>query len=362
MVNLVLDRELLTYDDVLLVPQKALRSRHDADIKSYLTKDIQLEMPLIAANMDSISDMKMLSALDQNKSLGILHRYATLDEIKELLTSALSLKVISVGVNSQDIVDKILNYIEQTPKAGLDAILVDIANGYSEQMTDMVSYLQKHAPQLPVIAGNVATSDGARFLCDLGVNAIKVGIGPGSICSTRLKTGHGYPQLSAIIECAEIVKDYPDVKIIGDGGIKQPGDVLKALAAGADTVMAGSIFSKCREAAGKLYERDGKTFRQYRGMASWQAQLERLDQDGGLKPGTCSEGEVIEVEVTTTLQDLLSDYLGGVRSGFSYSGARTTTEFKRRAKLVKISGATNLENSVRGQIIPITPMSRTENK
>ena len=318
MVNLVLDRELLTYDDVLLVPQKALLSRNDANIKSQLTKDIDVSVPLIAANMDSVCDLKMLNALAQEDVLGILHRYATYEEMKSWLSSPVGFSVISIGVNTHSIVDKILNCVEIERDCKIDALLIDIANGYSEQMADIIKYVKQHAPVLPIIAGNVATYDGARFLCDLGVDAIKVGIGPGSICSTRLKTGHGYPQLSAIIECADARQYYPNVKIIADGGIKRPGDVLKALAAGADTVMAGSVFSRCEEAAGKLFQKEGKTFRQYRGMASWQAQKERVDQKGGLKPGTCVEGEVIEVEVTTTLSVLMEEYRGAIRSGFSY--------------------------------------------
>lgn len=351
MAHLVLDRELLTYDDVLLVPQKALTSRLDANINSHLTQTIPLTMPLIAANMDSICDVDMVKAMGEQQALGVLHRYATYDQMMEILTSSLPVRLISIGVSAFDLAEKLFNSVAKTPQAQLDAILIDIANGYSDQMKTMVQFIQKKQPGLPIIGGNVATYDGARFLCDLGIDAIKVGIGPGSICSTRLKTGHGYPQLSAIIECSEVLEQYPGVKLIADGGIKQPGDVLKAIAAGADSVMAGSVFSRCNEAAGSVYERDGKKYRQYRGMASWLAQVERFDRDGKLPEGTCAEGEVIEVEVTTTVNKVLEEYRGSLRSGLSYSGATDIDSFKRRAKIVKISGSTNLENSIRGQII-----------
>lgn len=329
----------LTYDDYLIKPKKSLNSRKEVDLGIYF-KDVYFPTPIMAANMDTVCDYQMIRVLDKNKATGILHRYASENEIKTFLNSnRINRKIFSIGVNDFQLVEKIISYIEN--KNFKKMICIDIANGYSNKIKKIINFVRDHFDI--VIAGNVATKEGAKFLIDQNVDMIKCGIGNGAVCTTRLKTGHGVPQAHALNDVVNTVLYYQEkIKVIADGGINYPGDILKALAIGADFVMIGKQFSKCIESAGCILK-NGKYVNEYRGMASYKAQLDNNKWNNY----NASEGESFTIKCNHTVSSLMSDFIGSLKSGFSYSNARNIDEFKNNSELNRVSNACVLENSVR---------------
>jgi len=332
MAILIRAAESLTFDDVLLEPQfSTLESRSQADTSTMIA-GYKLAVPVISANMDTITDSKMAEAMHKAGGMGILHRY---DSVENVLGDLKHLRNIgapaipSIGVHETD--ETLRKYLEYT-----DTICVDIAHGHSKKMVQTIKRLKeigfKH-----VIAGNVATGHGAMTLVTAGADVIKVGIGPGSVCTTRQQTGHGVPQLSAILE---VYRSVPRrVQIIADGGMNGYGDVVKALAAGANAVMTGKLFAGCPDTP--LHSSGGIEI--YRGMASEGAQLAHRKTIGnGL-----AEGVTVEVKPKPSARVIVGEIGAAIRSGMSYSGVGNLQELRENAVFRRVSPNTVRENGIR---------------
>ncbi len=460
-------REGLTFDDVLLVPKLSkITSRSQTDLRTKLSKNISLNIPLISANMDTVTESAMAVSMARQGGIGIIHRFLTVqEEVNEVLKVKRSgsvmienpyvinpdktvkdalrymdekgisgllvvdddSKLIGIltsrdvifeseaklvkdvmtrdvitarpGIEGQEakeilsknrieklplvderghvkglITSKDIKNIENYPfaskdkkgrplvgaavgvkgdfmdrteallEAGADVVVVDIAHGHSENAINTIKHIKKAFPDSEVMAGNVATAGGVEDLIKAGVDAVKVGVGSGSICITRVITGSGVPQLTAILDCAKIGKEY-DVPIISDGGIRNSGDATKALAAGSSTVMVGSMFGGTDESPGSTVMKNGKRFKIYRGMASFYASLGRKTKENGTISieddlnDYVAEGVEAMVPYKGSVVDIVKQLKGGIRSGLSYCGATTINEMQENAEFVKISSA-----------------------
>ncbi len=330
----------LTFDDVLLVPNKSdVRSRKDPDLSTTFTRDIKIKIPIISSNMDTITEFEMAKAMDELGGVGILHRFMSIEEqctqIKQLKEKGLTTIAASIGVN-QDFKER----AQALVTTGANVLTVDIAHGHSVQMIETVQYLKKTFSNVQIVAGNVATPEGTLDLIEAGADAIKVGIGPGSMCTTRIITGCGVPQLTAVAICAEVAQK-KGIPVIADGGIKTSGDIVKALAAGASSVMLGSMLSGTIETPGEIK----KGMKKYRGMASKAAQV---SWRGELPEGMAPEGESTLVPVKGHVRDVILEVCGGIRSGMSYVNATTISEMKDRASFTEMSSFGRLESGAHG--------------
>jgi len=462
-------REGITFDDVLLVPKFSdISSRTQTDLSTKLSKNITLNIPLISANMDTVTESTMAVTMARQGGIGIIHRFLTIEEqanqvlkvkrsgsvmienpyqinedqsistaldimtdkevsgllvvdsesklvgilterdvlfesldstklVKELMTKNVITSKPGINVDeAKDILKNnrieklpliddnqkihglyttqdILNtenypiashdskgrplvgaavgvkgdFLERTEallEAGTDAIVVDIAHGHSENAINTVKNIKKAFPDCELIAGNVATAQGTEDLIKAGVDAVKVGVGSGSICITRVITGSGVPQLTAVLDCAEIGKKY-DVPIISDGGTRTSGDATKALAAGASSVMLGSMLGGTDESPGSTISKNGKRYKIYRGMASLAAARGRKSKETGIIDlgddlnDYVAEGVEAFVPYKGTVTDILTQITGGIRSGLSYCGGHTIQQMQENAEFIKMSGA-----------------------
>ncbi|NOT04609.1 MAG: IMP dehydrogenase [Anaerolineales bacterium] len=463
----ILQDTALTYDDVLLVPQYSdVDSRRLISTQTKLTKQITLQIPIISANMDVVTESEMAIAMAREGGIGIIHRFLSIDEqarkiqrvkkaesfivespirmdsahtvgdIKKLVdetgsggilivdaeeklvgiittrdllfenddnkpvSDLMQKKVITAApdislkdaekllhdyrieklplvdkdgrvaglVTLKDIMkitqfpratkdsrgrlivgaavgvrDKEMRRVEAVLQAGADCVVVDIAHGDSNLEIDMIKNIRKHYPKAQIIGGNVATADGTKRLIDAGVDCVKVGVGPGSICITRIVAGSGVPQLTAVIECAEAARD-AGIPIIADGGIRHPGDVAKAIAAGAQTVMIGSMLAGTDESPGMIMTRRGHRYKASRGMASREANIDRNRKEGNDLTQEeveeyVAEGVEAAVPYRGKAREVLNQLIGGLQSGMSYSGAQTIDEFQKKAVFVRMTGA-----------------------
>ena len=457
----------LTYDDVLLVPQySSVDSRRALSTKTCLTKKIALQIPIVSANMDVVTESEMAITMAREGGIGIIHRFMTIaaqarqigrvkkaesfmvdkpismresntvgdvkraveetgtggilivdndgkligivstrdmlfeNDMNKPVTAIMSTDVHSAPpdttlkeaerllhehrveklplvdgdgkvaglVTLKDIMkitqfpkatkdsrgrlsvgaavgvrDKEMRRVEAVLEAGADCIVVDIAHGDSQLEIEMIQGIRKHFPNAQIIAGNVATADGTKRLIDAGADAVKVGVGPGSICITRIVAGSGVPQLTAVIECADAARPY-GVPVIADGGIRQPGDVAKALAAGAQTVMIGSMLAGTDESPGMIMTRRGHRYKASRGMASLEANLERNKREGNDLTQEeiedyVAEGVEAAVPYRGKAREVLTQLVGGLQSGMSYSGAHSIEELQEKAIFVRMTGA-----------------------
>jgi len=463
----ILPETALTYDDVLLVPQYSdVDSRRLLSTQSWLTKKIALQVPIVSANMDVVTESEMAITMAREGGIGMIHRFMTIAEqarqigrvkkaesfmvdkplmmteahtvgdvkrvvdetntggilildAKERLVGIVSTRdllfeddenkpvteIMSKPVHSappntslkeaerllheyrveklplvddrgkvvglvtlKDIMkitqfpkatkdsrgrlavgaavgvrDMEMRRVEAVLEAGADCIVVDIAHGDSHLETEMIRNIRKHFSGTQIIAGNVATADGTKRLIEAGADAVKVGVGPGSICITRIVAGSGVPQLTAVIECAEAARAY-GVPIIADGGIRQPGDVAKALAAGAQTVMIGSMLAGTDESPGLVMTRRGHRYKASRGMASREANIDRNKREGNDLTQEeieeyVAEGVEAAVPYRGRAREVLMQLVGGLQSGMSYSGAHSVEEFQQKAIFVRMTGA-----------------------
>jgi len=463
----ILPETALTYDDVLLVPQHSdVDSRRTLSTKSCLTKKIGLQVPIVSANMDVVTESEMAITMAREGGIGMIHRFMTIPEqarqiqrvkkaesfivdkpitmtesntvgdvkrvvdetgtggilildkndrligivsTRDLLfehdankpvTAIMSkdvhtappdtslkqaekllheyrvekLPLVADGgkvvglVTLKDIMkitqfpkatkdakgrlsvgaavgvrDKEMRRVEAVLEAGADCIVVDIAHGDSRLEIEMIKNIRKSFPEAQIIGGNVATADGTKRLVDAGVDAVKVGVGPGSICITRIVAGSGVPQLTAVIECAEVARTY-GIPIIADGGIRQPGDLAKAIAAGAQTAMVGSMLAGTDESPGLIMTRKGHRYKASRGMASLDANIDRNKREGNDLTQEeiedyVAEGVEASVPYRGKAREVLTQLLGGLQSGMSYSGARSIEEFQQKAIFVRMTGA-----------------------
>ena len=466
-------REGLTFDDVLLVPKRSpIVSRSQTDLRTKLSRNITLNIPIISANMDTVTESGMAIALAREGGVGIIHRFMTIEDqvdqilrvkrsesvmieqpytikpdvtvaeakkamaeygvsgllvqeggklagiitrrditfeknnkrkvsevmtkevitaktgttieqakeilhkrrieklpvvdekrrIVGLITSKDILKMDQYPHASKDRKGRLLagaavgvkgDYLERTEallEAGADVLVVDIAHGHSENAINTVHMIKKAFPNCELIAGNVATGDGARDLIMAGVDAIKVGVGSGSICITRVVTGSGVPQLTAVLDSVKVARDY-DVPVISDGGIRNSGDITKTLAAGSASVMVGSLFGGTDESPGKTLVKNGKKFKMYRGMASFYASLGRKYREEGPQVVDSDdlndyvpEGVEAMVPYKGSVVDIVRQLAGGLRSGLSYCGAKTIPEMQKNAEFIKMTSAGFIES------------------
>ncbi|MCX7674416.1 MAG: IMP dehydrogenase [Bdellovibrionaceae bacterium] len=319
----------LTFDDVLLVPQKSeVRSRRLPQLDTPLTKNHRIQIPIISANMDTVTESAMALAMWQLGGVGILHRFLPIEEqakqVRELKAQGVKPLAASIGVNEEDR-KRALALVQ----AGVDILTLDIAHGHSVQMLDTLKWCKDHFPHIDIIAGNMATPEAAEELIEAGADAVKVGIGPGSMCTTRIITGCGVPQLTAVALCAQVTKE-KGIPLIADGGIKTSGDIVKALAAGAQSVMLGSLLAGTIETPGEIH--NGK--KHYRGMASKAAQE---SWRGGVPEGMAPEGESTQVPVKGHVRDVVLELTGGIRSGMSYLNAMSLVELHKNARFVEMT-------------------------
>ena len=320
--------EALTYDDVLLLPHYSdIRSRSEVDISTDLGNGLRLQLPIISSPMDTISEDLMARATSEEGACSIIHRYNTPEEQAELVGHARVHGAENIGFAvgvGRDLLDRTRKCLD----AGADFVCVDVAHGHHIMMKEALRGLRDvFGDDLHIMAGNVATLKGINDLADWGANSVRCNIGGGSICSTRVQTGHGHPGLQTIIDCSHTDRD---VKIIADGGIRNSGDIVKALAAGADAVMLGSLLSGTKETPGEVYTRqDGTKYKTYRGMASKEAQVEWRGKYSSF------EGVSSTVPYRGKVRNVLADLDRGIRSGLSYSGVRSIQELQRTAEFVR---------------------------
>jgi IMP dehydrogenase len=320
--------EALTYDDVLLLPHYSdIRSRSEVDISTDLGNGLQLGLPIISSPMDTVTEDLMARAASEEGGCSVIHRYNTEDEQAELVHVAKTNGAENVGF-AVGVGDDLVNRSRKCLDVGADFICVDVAHGHHIMMKEALEKLRAiFGSSLHIMAGNVATLAGVNSLADWGANSVRCNIGGGSICSTRVQTGHGHPGLQTIIDCSFTDRD---VKIIADGGIRNSGDIVKALAAGADAVMLGSLLSGTKETPGEVYTRqDGTKYKTYRGMASKEAQVEWRGRYSSF------EGVSSTVPYRGKVRNVLADLDRGIRSGLSYSGVRSIEELQRTAEFVR---------------------------
>lgn len=311
----------LTFDDVLLVPQYSeVESRSKIDLTVRMG-DLQFKHPIIPANMQTVTGRDMMLAVIRSGGLPILHRFMPIEEQVEIIEDFEHWRrqiAVSVGVHSNDL-DNFARFYE----LGIRIVCVDIAHGNSKQCRDTVGALRQRYPKLFIIAGNVATGEGARRLWEAGANAVKVGVGPGSLCTTRIETGNGVPQLTALIDVARYKPTGP-YYVIADGGIKNAGDIVKALCF-ADMVMIGNLFAGCEEAPGATHRINGVPHKEYLGSSTHKANR--------------VEGVAAWVPCSGRYEEVLTKLLEGVQSGCSYQGAANLTELKDSPTFIKITPA-----------------------
>ncbi len=337
----------LTYDDVLLIPRRSrVRSRHQVSLNTRLSGNIQLDLPIVAANMDTVCGAEMAIALARLGGIGIIHRflpsYAHATEVEKVkLTGADLLVGVAVGTD-HDMMERAKSCVA----AGADVLVLDIAHGHAEHALEGVKRLKDAFSDIDLVAGNVATAAGAADLAAAGADAIKVGVGPGGVCTTRLVAGVGMPQLTAIDEA---VAGADGVPVIADGGIRNSGDIAKALAAGADTVMIGSLFAGTKESPGELEHSSKGLVKRIRGMASREAVESRAERHGEELDDEYFEHRAPEgveglVPYQGEVSKVLHQLLGGVKSAMSYLDATDLAEFRQNAAFVRVTPAGLTEN------------------
>ena len=342
-------KEALTFDDVTLAPKYSEILPSDVDTSIKLTENLKLKIPLLSSAMDTVTESKMAIAIARAGGIGIIHRNLDVKkqvlEIKKVKEKKLVVGA-AVGAGPSE-----LNRVKAILKENLDMIVVDTAHGHTKKVSEIIKFIKKNKNKKTALcAGNIATPDAAKFLLKLGVNIIKVGIGPGSICTTRLVAGIGVPQLSAILSVRDGIKN-KNVKIISDGGIKYSGDLAKAFAAGADAVMIGSLFAGTDEAPGKLIKRNGKLFKSFRGMGSVGAMNKgSADRYFQKKQRDISKYVPEGVEGFSKYKGKVSNVIyklvGGLRSSMGYLGSKQIKFLKKKPQFVKITKAGFYESMV----------------
>lgn len=333
----------LGFKDVMFRPKRStLRSRSQVNIertfKMMHSQTSWTEVPIMAANMDTVGTFEMALALASKNIFTAIHKHYSLDEWKVFMDNAPqgveNYISVSTGTGNNDL-KKVQQIITMHP--ALRFICIDVANGYSEHFVEFVKQTRELFPDKIIIAGNVVTGEMVEELLLAGVDIIKVGIGPGSVCTTRVKTGVGYPQLSAIIECADAAHGLGGL-IISDGGCTCPGDVSKAFGAGADFVMLGGMFAGHKESGGQVVEQDGKKYRLFYGMSSSTAMDKHT---GGVAEYRASEGKTVKVPYRGAVENTIQDILGGLRSTCTYVGASQLKELSKRTTFIRVAEQEN---------------------
>ena len=341
-------KDSLTFDDVTLIPQYSSILPSETITYTKLAHNLNLQIPLMSSAMDTVTESKMAIALSKSGGIGIIHRNLSIEkqvqEVKKVKKNNF-LVGAAIGVNSKDI-----ERADELSKAKVDMIIIDTAHGHTQKVLFMIKKIKKKLKKCVLCAGNIATGKAAKFLADSGVDIVKVGIGPGSICTTRLVTGIGVPQLSAVLQVKKALKNYK-TRIISDGGIKFSGDIAKAIAAGADAVMIGSLFSGTTESPGKIFKQKGELFKNFRGMGSVGAMsIGSADRYYQKKFKNVSkyvpEGVEGIVKFKGPVNKIIYNLIGGLKSSMGYLGAKTIKDLQKKGEFVKITKAGFYESMV----------------
>jgi len=341
-------KEALTFDDVLLVPRYSSVLPSETNLNINLGGNLDLKIPFLSSAMDTVTESSMAIAIAQKGGLGIIHRnlpiHKQCKEIKKVKSKNL-ITGAAIGTASEDLIR-----VKSILDAGVDLIVIDTAHGHSEKVIKILRKIKKISSKTPICVGNIASGEAALKLYNEGADILKVGIGPGSICTTRLIAGIGVPQITAVMEVKKTMKN-KKIKIISDGGIKFSGDLVKGLAAGADAIMMGSIFAGTDESPGKKFKYKNKFYKSYRGMGSIGAmsagssnrysQIHHKD-----KSKFVAEGVEARVSHKGPVDEILYQLQGGLRSSMGYIGAKMIADIQRKARFVKITKAGFYESMV----------------
>ncbi|PWG00545.1 IMP dehydrogenase [Levilactobacillus bambusae] len=350
-------KEGLTFDDVLLLPAESHVLPNDVDLSVQLAENLKLNVPFLSASMDTVTETSMAQAMAEAGGLGVIHKNMSVEAQAQMVALVKQLPVdltltpmaaidnsghlivaAAVGVTSDT--------LERTAalfNAGADAVIIDTAHGHSAGVLRKVSEIRQAFPNQTLIAGNVATGAGTRALFEAGVDVVKVGIGPGSICTTRVVAGVGVPQITAVFDAAQVAAEFGK-SIIADGGIQYSGDIVKALAAGGNAVMLGGMLAGTDEAPGEIITLGGQQFKSYRGMGSVAA-MSHGSKDRYFQSGVNEADKLVpegiegQVPYKGSVRDLLFQMIGGVRSGMGYTGSATVQDLIDHGQFVRISNA-----------------------
>lgn len=362
--------QALTFDDVLLLPGFSYFSRSDISLATPLTRSILLQSPFVSSPMDTVTESELAIALAQVGGIGIIHRNLTVpDQAQEVAKVKQENLLVGAAVGANKGFEE---RVEALVNAGVDVVVIDSAHGYADNVISTLTYIKSHFPSLEVIAGSVATYDGAKALIEAGADGLRVGMGPGAICTTRIISGMGVPQITALQETVRAARSENSgqaIPVIADGGIKYSGDMVKALATGASSVMMGSFFASALESPGKVHtltrsqvphrfqsiltEKEEYKFKEYRGMGSIAAmkqgaKIKSEDEFHGKSyykdRVLVAEGVEGLVPVKGTVKDLVDQSLGGIKSGMYYVGAKSIKELWEKAQFIQITQASLTES------------------
>jgi IMP dehydrogenase len=342
----------LSFDDVLLVPKYTdIASRKDVDVSTKLSKNLTLKIPLISSCMDTVTEAKMAITLWRLGGLGILHRYNTIEKQLQMFREVCANRLLPeeafilfdhfMPANCGIAIGATGDYLERAKVLydnGANIFCVDVAHGDSKIAIEAVKAVRSNFPDITLIAGNVATGEGFARLIDAGADAVRVSVGGGSLCSTQRKTACGLPTLQALFNCQDYLyhRGYDNYCMIADGGIKESGEIVKSIAAGANAVMLGQLFAATKEAPGEIVEKDGKQYKSYQGMASFSAQSKwRPEKKDEIVP----EGEDTLLLYKGSVKKVIQQLIGGLRSGMTYNNARTLKELQEKPEFIQISNA-----------------------
>jgi IMP dehydrogenase len=336
----------LTYDDVLLLPDASDVVPSEVDTSTRLTRNITLAVPLISSAMDTVTESAMAIAMAKAGGIGIIHRNLPIDE---QVTHVKLVKVVGLAGAAVGVGDDGFARAQALIEAGVDVVVVDTAHGHHRAVLDAITRIKNFSSTIEIIGGNVATRAGAQALINAGADAVKVGVGPGSICTTRVVAGVGVPQVTAIIEAAKACNK-AGIPLIADGGLQYSGDIVKAIVSGAHSVMLGSLLAGCAESPGELVEIDGRTYKAYRGMGSLGAMQSRGEQksyskDRYMQDDVLSEDKLVpegiegKVAYRGPVADVVHQLVGGLRSGMGYAGAPNIETLRREGRLIQITAA-----------------------
>lgn len=329
----------LSYDDVLLLPKYSpIKSRSNVDLSIQLTPHVHLKIPILSANMDTVTNPQMAITLNKLGGLGVLPRFNSIEEQSQQVQ-----KVKQAGCQvaaAAGIRNGYLPRIQSLVDAGVDLIIIDVAHGHQEQVVAGIKKIKKTFPKIDLIAGNVATYEGARDLFLAGADCVKVGIGPGTTCTTRVQTGCGVPQISAVLAAAKAASEFKKT-LICDGGAKNSGDIVKGLAAGSHAMMLGNLLAGTDEAPGEIITQNSAQYKKYNGSTSIEEKRRQQQKLGKVETGNSYlnhiEGVSALVFYKGPLDEYLAGLLAGIRSGFAYTGSKNISELHKNATFIQIT-------------------------
>ena len=343
----------LSYNDVLLVPQYSkLISRSEVDLSTQIAPDITLDVPLISINMDTVTGVEMAIAMHQLGAMGFMPRFDTpeiqADKVQKVVKKGAK-TVACIGIK-----DGTIERAEMLLKAGASALTIDIAHAHTSKTLESVSKLKNKFPKVSLIVGTIATYKGAYDLFKAGADTVRVGVGAGTICTTRIVAGSGVPQVTAIMDAARAKDKFKNKFVLADGGAANSGDVVKGLACGASAVIAGSLFAGTEEAPGKVINKNGIMYKEYNGSTSKTEKIKQVAKD---KKGK-SDQYIIHVEGVEAMvhykgpvRNIVEDLCAGIRSGLTYSGAKDIKELWKNAQLIQITTAGYRESEAHDVIL-----------